>query len=174
MKRRLILIALCTFAFAATSCRKDDGSIRTPDNDMPETAKVIITKDGSNEETMTLFSKTAVYRKSELEGKSHFMALSGGKMVYDAFMLSIYFECIDNLNAGDTIIPSRCMFSFFYSSDSNATTYEYEGTISLADKSEDQVIIHFDNVRFTCSFGEYAIDGYLECPLYERKESIQS
>ena len=171
MKRRLILIVLCTFAFAATSCRKDDGSIRTPDNDMSETAKVIITKDGSNEETMTLFSKTAVYRKSELEGKSHFMASSGGKMVYDAFMLSIYFECIDNLNAGDTIIPSRCMFSFFCSSDSNATTYEYEGTISLADKSADQVIIHFDKVKFTCSFGEYIIDGYLNCPLYERYDT---
>ena len=171
MKRRLILIVLCTFAFAATSCRKDDGSIRTPDNDMSETAKVIITKDGSNEETMTLFSNTAVYRKSELEGKSHFIASSGGKMVYDAFMLSIYFECIDNLNAGDTIIPSRCMFSFFYSSDSNATTYEYEGTISLADKSAEQVIIHFDNVKFTCSFGEYIIDGYLNCPLYERYDT---
>ena len=88
MKRRLILIALCTFAFAAASCRKDDGNIRTPDNDMSETAKVIITKDGSNEETVTLFSKTAVYRKSELEGKSHFMASSGGKMVYDACSLS--------------------------------------------------------------------------------------
>ena len=168
MKRRLILIVLCTFAFAATSCRKDDGSIRTPDNDMSETAKVIITKDGSNEETMTLFSKTAVYRKSELEGKSHFMASSGGKMVYDAFMLSIYFDCIDNLNAGDTITPSSCMFTFFYSSDSNATTHGYEGTISLADKSAEQVIIHFDNVKFTCSFGEYIIDGYLNCPLYER------
>ena len=95
MKRRLILIALCTFAFAATSCRKDDGSIRTPDNDMSETAKVIITKDGSNDKTVTLFKEMAVYRESSMEGKSWLTALSGGKMVYDAFMLSIYFECIE-------------------------------------------------------------------------------
>lgn len=171
MKRILILIALCTFAFAATSCRKDDGTIHTPDNDMSVTAKVTITKDGSNDKTVTLFKEMAVYRESSMEGKSWLTALSGGKMVYDAFMLSIYFDCIDNLNVGDTIIPSRCMFSFFYSSDSNATTHEYEGTISLADKSADQVIIHFDKVKFTCSFGEYIIDGYLNCPLYERYDT---
>lgn len=168
MKRTLILIALCTFAFAATSCRKDDGTIHTPDNDMSVTAKVIITKSGSNDETETLFREMAIYRGSDMEGKSWLTALSGGKMVYDAFMLSIYFDCIDNLNVGDTIIPSRCMFSFFYSSDSNATTHEYEGTISLADKSADQVIIHFDNVKFNCSFGEYTINGYLNCHLYDR------
>ena len=171
MKRTLILIALCTFAFAATSCRKDDGTIHTPDNDMSVTAKVTITKDGSNDKTVTLFKEMSVYRESSMEGKSWLTALSGGKMVYDAFMLSIYFDCIDNLNVGDTIIPSRCMFSFFYSNDSNATTHEYEGTISLADKSADQVIIHFDNVKFTCSFGEYIIDGYLNCPLYERYDT---
>ena len=168
MKRTLVLIALCTFAFAAASCRKDDGTIHTPDNDMSVTAKVIITKEGSNDETVTLFKEMAIYRESSMEGKSWLTALSGGKMVYDAFMLSIYFDCIDNLNAGDTITPSSCMFTFFYSSDSNATTHEYEGAISLADKSADEAIIHFDNVKFTCSFGEYTIDGYLNCPLYDR------
>ena len=168
MKRTLILIALCTFAFAAASCSKDDGNNRRPDIDTSETARITIARTDSHDEIVTLFSDMAVYRNSDLKGKSHLSASSGGKMVYDAFMLSIYFDCIDNLNVGDRIIPSRCMFSFFYSSDSNATTYEYEGTISLADKSADQAIIHFDNVRFICSLGEYTIEGYLICPLLEK------
>ena len=168
MKRTLILIALCTLAFASTSCSKDSGNNRRPDIDTSETARITIARTDSHDEIVTLFSDMAVYRNSDLEGKSHLSASSGGKMVYDAFMLSIYFDCIDNMNVGDTITPSRCTFSFFYSSDTNATTHEYEGTISLADKSADHVIIHFDKVKFTCLFGEYAVDGYLSCPLYER------
>ncbi len=174
MKRTLILIALCTLVFAATSCSKDNGTNRNPDIDTSETARITITKTDSHDDIVILFSNMAVYRKSDMEGKSYLSALSGGKMVYDAFLLSIYFDSIDNLNAGDTITSSKCMLSFFYSSDSNSTAYEYEGTISLAEKSKDQVTIYFDEVKFTCSFGEYLIDGYLECPLYEKMESIQS
>lgn len=167
MKRTLTLIALCALVFTATSCSKDEGTMYESDIDMSETAKVTITRAGSSDNIVKLFSDMAVYMESDQEGKSWFSAFSGGKMVYDAFILSIYFDCIDNLNAGDTITPSRCWFSFFYSSDSNATAHEYEGTISLAKKSKDNVIIHFDMVKFTCSFGEYTINGYLNCPLYE-------
>ena len=53
---------------------------------------------------------------------------------------------------------------------SNATTYEYEGTIRLADKGSDFAVFHFDKVLFKCSFGEYLIDGYLNCPLLEEYE----
>ena len=160
MKHTLLLICFCALTIAGPSCSKLDGS--------SEEAKITITRAGTSDDTVTLFRDMAVYRNSDLEGNSYFSAFSGGKMVYDAFMLSMYFECIDNLNAGDTIKPSRCMFSFFSSSDSNASTYEYKGTILLADKSKDNVIIYFDKVKFTCSFGEYTINGYLNCPLYER------
>ena len=71
------------------------------------------------------------------------------------------------LYAGDVIIPSRCWFSFIFSSDSNATAYEYDGKISVAKKGKDYVILDFHQVKFDCSFGEYTIDGYLNCPLYE-------
>jgi hypothetical protein len=62
------------------------------------------------------------------------------------------------------------MFSFVLSRDINATTYEYEGTIRLADKGSDFAVFHFDKVLFKCSFGEYLIDGYLNCPLLEEYE----
>lgn len=165
MKRTLILLIICAMTCAMTSCKKDN---RLSLDDPSEVAKVTITRADSSDDIVTLFSDMAVYRESDMEGKSWLSAFRGGKMVYDAFMLSVYFDCIDNLNAGDTITPSRVMFSFFYSSDSNASTHEYKGTISLAEKSDDYVIIHFDEVRFTCSFGEYTINGNLKCPLYER------
>lgn len=88
-------------------------------------------------------------------------------MVYDMFMLSCYFDSIDDMKVGETLKPSRFMFSFIASSDSNATTYEYEGKITLADKGEDYIILHFNKVRFSCSYGDYLTDGYLYCPLYE-------
>ena len=87
-------------------------------------------------------------------------------MVDDYFWLSMYFDSTDNLNAGDMIIPDGCMFSFVFSSDSNATTHEYDGTITFIDKGSDFVVLHFDKVLFTCSFGEYLIDGYLYCTLH--------
>lgn len=121
-----------------------------------------------------MFRDANVYRTSDYEGQSWFCAMSGGKMVYDAFMLSLYFDSIDNLTAGDVIEPSGCWFTFFYSSNSNAWTHEYKGTITLAAKGEDFAIFHFKNVLFKCSFGEYLIDGYLECPLLEEYVSTIS
>ena len=80
-------------------------------------------------------------------------------MVYVFYVLSVYFENIDNLKVGDTISPSRFMFSFPASSSSDATTQIYDGNISIADKGDDYVILHFDKVRFSCSMGEYLTDG---------------
>ena len=64
-------------------------------------------------------------------------------MVYDAFMLSIYFDSIEKMKVGDEL------------------------KITLADKGDDHVILHFRNVSFSCSFGDYLTDGYLYCPLYD-------
>lgn len=168
MKRIFTQIAIVTAAFLGASCSKDDVSSEYLVDNPSEVAKVTITVKGDTQEgSVIMFRDATVYRKSEMEGKSWFCAMSGGKMVYDAFMLSIYFDCIDMLNPGDEIIPDRCMFSFYFSSDSRATTHEHQGTITLAAKGEDNVIMHFDKVIFTCFYGEYLIDGYLGCPLQE-------
>ena len=166
MKHMIIQIAVIAAALATISCSKEYVS---PEDLVKHPSKVATTsfktKADLYEDTDIPFKDMTVYRKSDKEGKSWFCAHSGGRMVYDAFMLSLYFDCIDTLKIGDIIEPDRCMFSFFYSSDSNATTHEYQGSIKLADKGKDFAVFHFDKVIFTCSFGEYIIDGYLNCPL---------
>ncbi len=168
LMKRIIAMAV---ALMALSCSKDNPYNISPEdlvNDPMKIAKTTITTKGPDAtEATASFSKVAAYRKSEFEGQSWFVAYSGGRMVYDMFMLSCYFDSIDDMKVGETLKPSRFMFSFIASSDSNATTYEYEGKITLADKGEDYIILHFDKVRFSCSYGDYLTDGYLNCPLYE-------
>lgn len=166
MKRIFTFISIATYALIGTSCIKEAISSEDLIENSDKVAEITIKTKGENPETIVkMFSDANIYRKSDYEGQSWFCAMSGGRMVYDAFMLSLYFDCIDTLKIGDIIEPDRCMFSFFYSSDSNATTHEYQGTIKLADKGKDFAVFHFDKVIFTCSFGEYIIDGYLNCPL---------
>lgn len=168
MKRIFTFISIATYALIGTSCIKEAISSEDLIENSDKVAEITIKTKGENSETIVkMFSDANIYRKSDYEGQSWFCAMSGGRMVYDAFMLSLYFDCIDTLKIGDIIEPDRCMFSFFFSSDSNATTHEYQGSIKLADKGEDFAVLHFDNVIFTCSFGEYIIDGYLNCPLLE-------
>ena len=163
----ITLAALLT----AVSCSKE---YMTPDElfkDSSKVAKTVIrTKGEESTETETTFSNIALYRYSDKEGQSWFRAFSGGKMVYDAFMLSIYFKSIDQMKVGETIKPSSVMFSFIFSSDSRATTHEYDGKITLAGKGDDYVILHFNRVRFNCVFGETLTNGYLYCPLLTEPE----
>jgi hypothetical protein len=169
MKQIITQLAILALALTALSCDKDRISPEELFRDDAKVAKTVIhTKSDLYEDTVTSFSDKAVYKKSEFEGKSHFMALSGGKMVYDAFMLSLYFDDIEKMTAGATLNPSRCTFSFFLSSDSNNTVNSYVGQIVLADKGDDYVILRFNNVKFNCAFGEYVTNGYLYCPLQER------
>ena len=166
MKHILTRLALVAIAVLAVSCSKDYLSPEELFKDSSKVAKTTIyTKNNEFEDTVISFSSPVVYRKSDLEGKSWLSALSGGRKVYDLFMLSIYFGNIDNMKVGDTLKTSRFMFSFPASNDSNATTYTYGGKITLADKGNDYVILHFHKVSFNCSFGEYVIDGYLYCTL---------
>ncbi len=166
MKHILIWLAFFAVAVLAVSCRKDCLSPEELFKDSSKVAKTTINaKSNEFEDTVISFSSPVVYRKSDMEGKSWLSAWSGGRMVYDMFMLSIYFDNIDNTKVGYTLKTSRFMFSFPASSDSNATTYTYEGRITLADKGDDYVILHFHKVSFSCSFGKYVIDGYLYCTL---------
>lgn len=170
--KRIIAVAVVLMAL---SCNMDSPYSISPEelfNDPLKVAKTTITTKGPDAtEAKASFSKVAAYRKSEFEGQSWFVASSGGKMVYDMFMLSFYFDSIDRMKVGETLKPSRFMFSFVASSDSDATTHEYEGKIILADKGDDYVILFFDKVRLSCSFGDYLTDGYLYCPLYEAYET---
>ena len=169
-----IVTRLLVFAVAvlAMSCSKDYISPEELFKDSSKVAKTTIhTKSNEFEDTVTSFSNPVVYKESDMEGKSWLCAWSGGKMVYDMFMLSIYFDSIDNMNIGDTLKTSRFMFTFPASSDSNATTNTYGGKITLADKGDDYVILRFHEVSFSCSYGKYVTDGYLYCSL---KDSVNS
>ena len=171
MRRLPALIAILTAILTAASCSKDYISPDELFQDGSKEAKTIIhTKSKEFEDTVAAFRSKAVYRKSDIEGQSWFRAFSGGKMVYDSFMLSVYFGSIDKMKVGDTLKPSRVMFSFIASSDSNATTHTMGGRITLADRGDDYVILRFRRVTFNCSFGDYLIDGYLYCPLYDEVE----
>ncbi|MBO6029119.1 MAG: hypothetical protein J6P75_07940 [Bacteroidales bacterium] len=168
MKHLFTMLASLSALLSMVSCSKDSISPEELFQNSDKVAKTSIhTRSDEYEDTETTFQSIAVYRNSDKEGQSWFVASSGGKMVYDAFMMSIYFDSIDNMKVGDVLNPSRFMFSFIFSSDSEATTHTYKGKITLADKGSDYVILRFNKVRMSCSFGDYVTDGYLYCPLFE-------
>ena len=168
MKHLITTLATLAALITLVSCQKDYISPEELFKDGSKVAKTAIhTKSAEFENTVTTFNSVAVYRKSDFEGQSWFVAHSGGKMVYDAFMLSLYFDSIDKLQVGDVLNPRRFWFSFIFSNDSRATTYDYSGKITLADKGDNYVILRFHRVGFSCSYGDYLTDGYLYCPLYE-------
>ena len=168
MKRIISRLVFLMVAVTAVSCNKDIISPEELFRDETKVAKTTIhTKGDDSVDTVTTFSNKAVYKKSDMEGQSWLCAFSGGKMVYDAFMLSIYFDNIEKMKVGDELKISHFMFSFIYSSDLNATSTERSGKITLADKGIDYVILRFDKVRLSCSLGDYMTDGYLYCPLFE-------
>lgn len=166
MKRIFTRLAIFTIAVLAMSCSSDHLSPEELFKDSSKVAKTTIhTRSNDFEDTVTTFSEPIIYKKSDMEGKSWLCAWSGGRMVYDMFMLSLYFDNIDNMKVGDTLKPSRFMFSFPASSDSNATTQTYEGRITVAGKGDGYVILRFHKFGVSCSLGEYVTDGYLYCTL---------
>lgn len=168
MKNIVSRLAVFAIAVLAMSCSKDFLSPEELFKDSSKVAKTTIhTKSNDFEDTVTTFNNPVVYKNSDLQGKSWLCAMSGGKMVYDFFMLSIYFDSIDNMKIGDTLKTSRFMFMFPASSDSNASTNTYDGKITLADKGDDYVILRFHKVSFSCSYGKYVTDGYLYCTLMD-------
>ena len=172
MKHLLSLITLIAVAFLAVSCGKDSITPEELFKDNSKEAKVtIISKGGETENTVTTFSDVFVYRKSDIEGQSWFHGSSGGIKVGDLFYLDFYFASVDNMKVGDALKISRFMFTFPASSDGRASTESYTGKITLADKGDDHVILHFHNVEWSCLFGDYLVDGYLYCPLYDEYEA---
>lgn len=168
MKSLLITLASVAALFALVSCSKD---YITPEELFGDETKVatikIHTRSDEFQDTETSFKHVAAYRKSDVEGQSWFSAMSGGKMVYDAFMFSLYFDDIDKMTVGDVLKPGRFWFGFFFSSDSHAYTDSYGGKITLADRGDGYVILRFHKVTVSCSYGRYVINGYLYCPLFD-------
>jgi len=172
MKRILALSLILIAATMATSCSKD---LLTPDGfliDKSLVAKTTIqpkdeiqARQDDFETTIVDFRDGTVLRTFEVEGQSHLIAHSTGKMVYDAFWLLMNFDYIDNMKVGDVLRPSYCQFSLIFSSSSRASTYTYDGKITLAAKGDDYVVFYFDKVTFTTEFYIYLMDGYLRCDL---------
>lgn len=159
------LAAILCIAMTAVSCEKDTPENRVTIDWNNQAQTTFTTKSDQYEDSVTTFREATVHKTSDIEGKSWFSAGSSGGHVYDSFLLSIYFDDIKNMKVGDELRISRFMFTFFYSSDSNATTYSHGGKIILAEKTDDQVVLLFQGVTFSCSFGDYVTSGYLRCSL---------
>lgn len=173
MKRILAQIVLLSVALLTVSCGKD---YITPDELFRDDAKIAKTKisvkseDGGVVKETVPFNRVTVYKTSDFSSQSWLSAWSGGKMSYNMFSLSIYFQDIEKMKVGETLKPSHVMFSLPASSDSRDYTDEYSGKITLADKGEDYVILDFHKVGFSIGKGDYLVDGYLHCKLEDKLE----
>ena len=172
MKRILTLSIYLLAATMALSCSKD---LFTPDGYLIDKSMIAKTTIQPNDEiqsdqedfetTIVDFRDGTVYRNFEVEGQSHLIAHSTGKMVYDAFWLFMNFDYIDNMKVGDILKPIYCWFSLILSSSSLSWAYNYDGKITLAAKGDDYVVFYFDKVTFTTECYVYVMDGYLRCKL---------
>ena len=170
MKRIFTLTVLMSIAFLAASCSKEPVPAVTPEDLFNGSSKlaettIYLNDDSVKEPQITDFARANVYRNSDKPGQSWLSAWSGGKMVYDCFFLSIYFQNIENMKIGEALDVSRFVFGFSFSSNSEDYTHKYSGRITLADKGDDYVILEFHNVGVSCNLGGYLMDGYLYCQL---------
>ena len=169
MKRIITQLAVLVAAILAMSCSKDLISPEELFNNGSKVAKTKIhTKVDGNEDSVATFRDQTVYRYSDTEGQSWFSGSSGGRMVYDSFMMFIYFDDIERMKIGEKLNIRDFHFGFYLSSDSNAYTKKYSGSITLADRGDDYVILRFNNLRCSCSLGDCVTNGYLYCQLKDR------
>jgi hypothetical protein len=168
MKRIITQLAILAVAILPVSCSKDLISPEELFNNEAKVAKTKIHTKSGNEDSVTTFRDKIVYRYSDTEGQSWFTGYSGGKMSYDAFLMSVYFDDVERMTIGHKLNIRSFNFGFFFSSDSNAYTNKYSGSITLADKGDDYVILRFDNFKCSCSLGDCVTNGYLYCQLKDR------
>lgn len=165
MKHLRLFSILAAAILLTVSCEEED----SPNS--PFSAATIQFKSAEVEETIG-FANSFVIREVHNDGKydglSWLSANSDGRMAYDMFYLSFYFDQIDNVKPGTILKHVRSVFSFPASSDSRNYTTEYKGKLSLKDKGDDYVIIHFNNVKFSVAYGDYVFDGDLQCPLLDK------
>lgn len=165
MKRILTLTAILSLTLMTVSCNKENPDPE-PTVDWHSMALTTITPNSdTNENAVIAFASASVMKKSEIDGKSEFCALSNGKMVYDAFVLNFYFNDIKRTDIGQTLDISDFSLWFPYSSDTRTNTHSFSGTVSLAEKAEDHVVLYFHQVSASNSFGEYVTNGQVYCTL---------
>ena len=82
MKRIFTFLTVCAAALVLASCSKENISPEYLDRNPSKAAEISIVSKGTFENTVTMFKKSDIYRKSEFEGQSWLYAFSGGKMVY--------------------------------------------------------------------------------------------
>ena len=179
MKHLLSLITFIAVAFLAASCSWDNltpdnpskshSDIITPDElskDDSKVAKTIIHfSDSEVEDRSASFSTAIVYRKTDKDGLSRLTAISNGTMVADDFFLYFHFNCIDKLKVGETLNLSDFYVLINPANHFIGYTMDYDGTITIAGKGDDYVILHFNKVKWSLSPWEYTTDGYLYCTL---------
>jgi len=165
MKRILTLTAILSLTLMTVSCNKENPGPE-PTVDWHSMALTTITPNSdTNENAVIAFGSASVQKTSEIDGKSKFFAISNGKMVHSAFIIDFYFDNIDRVKVGQTLDISDFSLWFPFSSDSRTTTHNYSGTVSLAKKADDYVVLYFHNVSASCSFGDYVTNGAVHCSL---------
>ena len=156
--------SLC-LALLSTSCEKEEPEPSVTIDWYSQAQTTIAVKGEDYDGTVTTFINASVKKTDDVQGQSLFWASSGGRMVYDAFWLSFRFNDIRNAEVGRPLKISQFTFSFPFSSDSTTTTHAYSGTVTLLEKTDDYVVLHFHQLRVSCSFGDFVTEGRLTCEL---------
>ena len=165
MKRILSITAVICLALMAISCNKENSGNELTVDWSSMALTTITSNCNASEDAVIAFGSASVQKTSEIDGKSHFFAISNGKMAYNAFIIDFYFDNIDRVKVGQTLDISDFSLWFPFSSDSRTTTHNYSGTVSLAKKADDYVVLYFHNVSASCSFGDYVTNGAVHCSL---------
>lgn len=159
MKNILALFLIATMVtLGLTSCEK---------NDYFPLSLTVIETGGDNEEELR-FSSKKVYKHSDIEGQSWFVAHTDGRKANDLIMLSIYFDDITSISECSDLTPTKVMFSLIYSSNSRNSTNSFTGSISLVSFNKYSAVLRWKDVCFNIAAGEFHINGDMKCDLHER------
>ena len=74
MKQIFTFLTVCASALVLASCSKENISPEYLDRNPSKAAEISIVSKGTFENTVTMFKKSEIYRKSDFEGKSWFYA----------------------------------------------------------------------------------------------------
>ena len=138
MKHLLTCFAVFAVAIVAASCSKENISAEEFFLDSSRVAKTIIypKNDYFNDPTVTTFRDALIIKESDKQGQSMLFAASSGKLVYDCFCITIFFDDIDHIREGDTLTPNSYGLLLFFSNTAYNAILD-GGKITLAYLCED-------------------------------------
>ncbi len=100
----------------------------------------------------------------EIAGSGTVFIPARGKMVYEMPLVRIRYDA-GRLKTGTLLPVTQCQFSLPASSDSRDYTEEYTGAIYLLRKSEYELTLRMQHVRWeTANYGAYRMDGDIVLP----------